>query len=113
MIYTSRGARREAELEVRLDRVEAFLLQLVRAQLVEQADPAALLRHVQEHAVLLCGDAPKREVELLAAVAAQRVEDVPREALRVDADEHILCALDGAAHECEVRAACELLAIGD
>ena len=43
----------EAELEVRLDRVQPVLLQLVGAELVEQADAAALLRHVEEHAALL------------------------------------------------------------
>ena len=44
---------REAELEVRLDRVEPLLLQLVGAQLVEQADPATLLGHVEQHAAVL------------------------------------------------------------
>src|SRR5262249_42214114 len=76
---------RKAELEVRLDRVEALLLQLVRLQLVEEPDPATLLRHVEEHPAIFGGDAPEGEVELLAAVAAQRVEDVAGDALRVDA----------------------------
>ena len=93
---------REAELEVRLDRVEPLLLQLVRLELVQQADAASLLRHVEEDAALLGGDTPQREVELLAAVAAQRVEDVARETLGVHAHEHVLGAVDVAAHECEV-----------
>src|SRR6185503_5730682 len=38
----------EAELEVGLDRVEALLLQLVGAELVEQPDPAALLGEIEE-----------------------------------------------------------------
>ena len=85
---------REAELEVRLDRVEPLLLQLVRLQLVQQADAAALLRHVEEDAALLGGDPPQREVELLAAVAAQRVEDVARQTFGVHAHEHVLGAVD-------------------
>ena len=101
---------RKAELEVRLDGVEPLLLQLVRLELVEQADAASLLRHVEEHAAVLGGDAAEREVELLAAVAAQRVEDVAGEAFGVDADEHVLRAVDVAVHEREVRAAGERLA---
>ena len=80
----------EAELEVRLDRVAALLLQLVRAQLVEQADPAALLREVEQDAAPLLLDPRERALELLAAVAAPRVEDVAGEALGVDADEDVL-----------------------
>ena len=80
----------EAEPEVRLDRVEALLLELVGAQLVEQADPASLLGEVEQHARALLLDPPQRPLELLAAVAALRVEDVAGEALRVDAHEHVL-----------------------
>src|SRR5215210_4808252 len=50
--------RREAELQIRIDRVEAVLLQLVRTKLVEEADTATFLRHVQEDAPLLRGDPP-------------------------------------------------------
>ena len=85
---------RQAELQVRVDGVEALLLELVGAQLVEQADPAALLREVEEHALALLLDAHERVLELLAAVAAQRVEDVAGQALGVDADEHVVLPLD-------------------
>ena len=44
----------------------------------------------------------QRELELLAAVAAQRVEDVAGEALGVDADEDVLRAVDVAADERDV-----------
>src|SRR6266545_6725987 len=91
--------RLEAELDVRLDRVEPVLLELVRAQLVEQSDAASLLRHVEEHAALLGCDPTQRVLELLAAVAAQRVEDVPGQTLRVDAYEHVLLPLDIALDE--------------
>ena len=82
----------QAELEVGLDRVGALLLQLVGAQLVQQADPAPLLGEVEEDAAALALDHRQRRVELLAAVAAHAVEDVAGEALAVDADEHVLGA---------------------
>ena len=104
---------REAELEVGLDGVEPVLLQLVRLQLVQEADAPALLRHVEEDAALLGGDARERQLELLAAVAAERVEDVAGQALGVDADEHVLLALDLALDERDVVLAGQRLAEGD
>src|SRR6185437_5562433 len=86
---------------------------LVGGELVQQADPAALLAHVEEDAAALARDLRERLLELLAAVAAQRVEDVAREALGVDADEHVLGALDVARDEGDVHLAGQLLAEGD
>ena len=68
----------------------------------EQADAAAFLRHVQEDALVLAGDLAEGEVELLAAVAAEGVEDVAGQALGVHADEHVLLAHDLAADERDV-----------
>ena len=84
----------QAELEVGLDRVGPLLLQLVGAQLVQQADPAPLLGEVEEDAAALALDHRERRFQLLAAVAAHAVEDVAGEALAVDADEHVLGAVD-------------------
>ena len=81
---------RHAQLEVGVDGVEALLLELVGLELVEQADAAALLGEVEQHAAALLLDAQQRVLELLAAVAAQRVEDVAGEALRVHAHEHVV-----------------------
>ena len=75
--------------------------------------PAALLRHVEEHAALLGGDARERLLELLAAVAAERVEDVAGQALGVDADEHVLLAVHLALDERDVVLAGQHLAEGD
>src|SRR5215212_3864553 len=80
----------KAELEIRLDGVEPAFLELVGLQLVEQADAAALLRHVEEDAAFLVRDPAQGEVELLAAVAPQRVEDVAGQTLRMVAYEHVL-----------------------
>src|SRR5436309_11862474 len=63
--------RLEPELEIPLHGVVAVLLQLVGAQLVEQADAASFLRHVEENASLLGRNLLERLLELLAAVAAQ------------------------------------------
>ena len=62
---------------------------------------------------VLGGDAPQGGVELVAAVAAQRVEDVAGQALGMDADEHVVGALDVAVHERDVVLARQLLAEGD
>ena len=52
-------------------------------------------------------------MQLLAAVAAQRAEDVARDALRVHAHEHVLLAGQIAVHEREVLLAADELAVAD
>ena len=84
----------QAELEVGLDRVRALLLQLVGLELVEQADPATLLREVEQDAAALLLDLGQGRDQLLAAVTAHAVEDVAGEALAVDPDEHVLDPVD-------------------
>ena len=103
----------QAELEVGVDGVEALLLELVGAQLVEQADAAALLGEVEQHALALALDHRQRRLELLAAVAAQRVEDVAGEALGVDADEHVLGAGDVALDHRDVVLVVDQRAVAD
>src|SRR6185295_11505092 len=76
----------EAELQVGLDGVVALVLELVRLELLDQADAAAFLPDVEEDAALLAGDEGERGFHLLAALAAERVEDVAREAFGVDPD---------------------------
>ena len=61
--------RRKPEREVGLDGVEPVRLQLVGPKLVQEADPAALLAHVQDDAVSLRLDAGERLLELISAVA--------------------------------------------
>ena len=84
----------EAEPLVGLDGVEPLVLQLVGADLVGQADAAPFLVQVQQHAAALLGDPLHRRVELRAAVAARRVEDVAGQAARVDAHQHVLAVAD-------------------
>jgi hypothetical protein len=77
----------EAEFEVGFDGVAALVLELVGAELGHEADAAAFLLFIEEDAGALGGDHGEGEVELVVAVAAQRVEDVSGEALGVDADQ--------------------------
>ena len=104
---------REAELEVGVDGVEALLLELVGAELVEQSDPPALLAQVQQHADALLLDHRQRRLQLLAAIAAQRVEHVTGQALRVHADEHIVLTVDVALDERNVVLVVDQRAVPD
>src|ERR1022692_2327040 len=75
----------KAQALVGLHGVGAFILQFVGAQLVQQADAAPLLMLVDQQSAALFGDHVQRQFKLCAAIAAQAVENVAREALRVNA----------------------------
>jgi hypothetical protein len=79
----------EAKRHVRLDRVVAEILELVRLHLVQQADPAPFLSHVEQDAAAERGDELKRRRKLRPAVAAPRAERVPRQALGVHPDRNL------------------------
>ena len=68
----------EAEMHVGVNRVEPFLLQLVRLNLVHKAYAAALLLHVYQHALAFLLYHLHSLVQLLAAVATLASEDVAR-----------------------------------
>ena len=104
---------RESEREVRLDGVEPVRLQLVGPELVQEADSAPFLAHVEDDAAALLLDPRERALQLLAAVAQVRVEDVAREALGVHADEDVLRLLDVTLHERDVLLVGEHLAVRD
>ena len=76
-----------AEFEVGLDRVAALVLQRVGLELGHETDAAAFLVFIDENAGALGGDEAEREMKLVVAVAAERVEYIPGEALRVDAND--------------------------
>ena len=104
---------RQAELEVGVDGVHALVLQVVGLELVQQADAAALLGQVEQHAGALALDHRQRRLELLAAVAAQRVEDVAGQALRVDAHEDVGRARDVALDQRHVVLGVDQRAVAD
>src|SRR5881394_1551433 len=88
-----------AQFEIGFNGVEALVLKLVGAELGHEADAAAFLLLVEEDTGAGVGDGGHGELELLAAVAAEGVEDVAGEALRVDPDDWG-CAVDVAHDEC-------------
>src|SRR5579884_40907 len=66
----------KAEHLVGLHGIGALLLQLIGAQLIDQADAAPLLLQIDQHAAPLIGDHLQRQVQLAAAVALERVEQI-------------------------------------
>src|SRR5439155_9750881 len=88
--------RRQAEVsEVRpepkrmigLDRVDSRVLQLVSLQFGHQADAASFLIFIDHQSAAFLRDGPHGDLQLVAAVAAQRAEHLAGEALRVDAQQ--------------------------
>ena len=78
----------EAQFEVGVHRVETLILQFVGVDFVAQPDAAPLLIEVDDGAPAFAVDHLHRLVELLAAVAAVRAEDVARGARRMHAHQH-------------------------
>ena len=86
---------RQAEGEIRVDRVEPALLQAVGAQLVDQPDAAALVpAHVDDDAAVLF-DGVQRRIQLRPALALQRSERLTGQALRVHPHQCRLTGLTG------------------
>ena len=104
---------REAEALVRLDRVQALVLEVVGAELVHEADAPPLLAHVDDDAAPLLVDPLQGRLELVAAVAAQRPEDVAGQALGVDADEDVLLPGDVPSDQGDVLAVVERARVAD
>ena len=88
-----------AQGEVGLDGVEPLVLEVVGPDLLDQADAPPLLRQVDQGADPLVADHRQGHVELVAAVAAQRVEQVAGEARRVEPDQRGLDRLEVAHDE--------------
>ena len=75
----------KAQTLVGFDGIQTRVLQLVSLQFGHQADAAAFLLFVNEYARAQVADHGERHLELLAAVAAQRMKNVARQTLRMDA----------------------------
>ena len=90
------------EVEVGIDGVEALFLELVGAYLLHQTDATALLVEVDDEAAALLLDELHGLVQLLAALAAHRAEDVPCGAAGVDAHQYGLAISDVALQEGDV-----------
>jgi hypothetical protein len=70
----------EAELGVCLDRVGTGILELVRLQLVHEADAAPFLQQIEDDSLPFLRHPLERAIELVAAVAARGVKDVAGQA---------------------------------
>ena len=97
--------RLEAEVLVGVDRVEAAVLELVGAQLVDQADAAPFVRQVEEHAVAGGAHHGERFLQLRAAVAAQRAQQIAGEALGMQTAQRRLVGGGIADHDRELLGA--------
>src|SRR5690606_5902099 len=85
---------------VRVDRVEAVLLEAIGAELVDEADAPALVAAEVDDDAALGGDRLERGVELRPALALERAEGLARQALGVEPHERRLA--DRVADEREV-----------
>ena len=95
----------KAEGEIGVDRVEpVLLLQRVRADLVGEPDPAPFLAQVEHDPPRLRAHVGETELELIAAIAAERAERVAGEALRVEAHRDVVGSPHVAADDREVLA---------
>ena len=77
------------EEEVGVNRIIALVLEIIRPQLVGQADSPSLLTQIDNDAGPLLGDPLHGAVQLGAAVAAQGAQYVAGEALGVNPDQHV------------------------
>ena len=80
----------EPQRPVGVHRVQPLVLQRIGFDFVVQADAAPLLPHIQQHPGALVGDGFQRQVNLLAAVAAQTAEHIPGQTFAVDAHQRRL-----------------------
>src|SRR5205085_7577268 len=98
---------------VGLDRVGAAVLKLVRLQLVQESDAAPFLVEIHDHTASVSGDHAHRLVELPSTVAAQRMEYVAREALRVHAGHDVFAIAHFAVDERDMLVFVHVVAIPD
>ena len=75
-----------AKGRVCFDRVEPLILQSVSFDLFGQTDAAPFLRQVDQHAMTFPRDHTHREVQLVTAVASQRVDQIAGKATTVHSD---------------------------
>src|SRR6476646_4687014 len=101
-------------MQVGVNGVSAEVLQLVSLQFVHQPDAPALVPADVEHDAAAFGcDGRESSVELRTAVAAQRVEDVASEALRVHPHEQVSAVADLALDQRNVLTAIDETGVAD
>src|SRR3989449_65665 len=105
--------RLETELLVGFDGVVPLILQLIRLELVEEADASSFLIEVHDPPGARLRDHPHRAVQLPAAVAARRTEYVAGQALGVHPHQHLLLPCDLAVHQGDVLRLIHVIPIAD
>src|SRR5919109_1001400 len=103
----------ESEPFVRLDRVRASVLQLVRLELVQQTNAPSFLIEIHDDTAAALLNHRHRRVQLPPAIAAKRTKDVAGETLRVHANEDSFAALHVAIDERDVLTVVDIVAIAD
>jgi hypothetical protein len=88
----------EAQPLVGFHRVRSAILQFVSAKFVQQADTAALLVFVDQHAAAFFGDEIQRKLQLRAAIAPQAMKNIPRQALRMNSNQRSIPVRSKIAH---------------
>lgn len=103
----------ETEFEIGFHGVAAEFLQMIGAQLVHQTDTTALLAHVEDQAFALFVHHLHGAVQLLAAVAFGRAEDVARGTGRVNPHHDRLAVRPFALLESQMGSTVVELGVGD
>src|ERR1041385_3188217 len=80
----------EAELLIRLHRIKPLVLQLICLEFGHQPDRTPFMQLIEQNTCTRLRNHGKRHLQLLAAIAAQRAEDVAGKALRVNEDKRRL-----------------------
>jgi hypothetical protein len=78
----------ETQRAVGLCRIQPFFLESVRTDLVGKPDPATLLPEIEQDPAPHFADRPESRHQLVVAITPEGPQDVPRQALRMDADGH-------------------------
>ena len=84
----------EAQRDIGFDGVLAFILQRIRFDLVDQTDAPSFLAHINDDAFSFLLNHFHRAVQLIAAVAAGRSENVAGAAFRVYAHQNVVFFAD-------------------
>src|SRR3712207_4034817 len=85
---------RQSQRAVRLDGIEALLLERVGRDLLGKADTATFLPQVEKDAPTLLLQEPQAFVQLFSAVATRRPEHVARQTFRVCTDQNRTAVVD-------------------
>ncbi len=90
--------RLKSQLQIRLDRIAALVLQPIGPDLVEQADAAPFLIQIEQDPAPFLLNHVHRLMELVAAVAPDGAQHIGRQTTGMHADERPLPAIDSPFH---------------